>query len=119
MPMASRISCNRAIATVWYFGLFVPADDLFADAEPARKSSLRHSLGDPHRHQGALGIAEHATQTCGINCNHQKNPYLMIKHLINRWVRLITEALSVGLTKGDQKCFVNYSPRTTAPQRRS
>jgi hypothetical protein len=30
------------------FRLFVPADDLFTDAEPTRKFSLRHSLGNSH-----------------------------------------------------------------------
>ena len=30
------------------FRLFIPADDLFTDAEPARKFSLRHTLGNSH-----------------------------------------------------------------------
>ena len=60
----------------------------------------------------------HVTLTPLSRSIHKKNPYIRIMHLINRWRRLITVG-SVGLTKGDRKCFVNYSLRRTALQRRS
>ena len=38
-------------------------------------------------------FAERATLTRSFKYNYQKNPYLRIKHLMNRWGRLITEGL--------------------------
>jgi hypothetical protein len=50
------------------FRLFVPADDLFTDAEPARKFSLRHSLSNS-------GNARSSVESNDSRVTHSTTPF--------------------------------------------